>query len=300
MISRRLPGALALASALAALPTAALPADEALDPGLEQAGASDELEESLLQIGEATPMTRREPTLPALSVELDGHYGLVGTGPTTGTVDLRFSLFDWWELRTGLLPQPLGLLSRFRIGSVNAPLGAVLVEGGLSGLELGFIAEDDANNAAIRFYVDAGVGYQRALGDRFGVLANLRYRGRYSTVADDGEQLIAGDARLLWDLPGHVSLAGGIAAAYALTDVREPSVAFVEVGQPGLTHFLTRLDGHRESVTVPLSMSYGLSDNFDVDVFITPRVWPNLDAHLGAGLRLRFVDLFGLTGRSHL
>ena len=44
-----------------------------------------------------------------------------------------------------------------------------------------------------------------------------------------------------------------------------------------------------------MSLTYGLSDSFDVDVFITPRVYPQLDAILGAGLRLRFVDPFGLT-----
>ena len=256
-------------------------------------------EEGLLQIGEAVPMTRREPTLPALSFEIDGHYGLVGTGPTTGTVDLRMSLFDWWELRTGVMPQAAGVISRFRIGSVHDPLGAFLVEAGLAGVELalldlGGLAEDDEDNAAVRFYLEAGLGYQAALGDRFGVSANLRYRGRLSTIDDDGEHIFAGDARVSWDLPGHVTLGGGVAAAYALGEVREPSVAFVEVGQPGISHFLVRIDEHGQSLTFPLSMSYGLSDSFDVDVFVTPRVYPQLDAILGAGLRLRFIDPFDL------
>jgi hypothetical protein len=287
-MSRAVIGLLCPLALLATLGTSPALAEESAETTTEE-----ETDASLLEIGEAVPMTRREPTLPALSFEVDGHYGLVGSGPTTGTADIRFSIFDWWELRTGILPQPLGVMSRFRLGSSQSALGAFLIEGGLSGVELGFIAEDDENNADVRFYLDGGLGYQRAIGERFGVVANVRYRGRLTTE-DDQEHLLGADARVLWDLPGHVSLSGGIAGAYALTNVREPSVAFVEIGQPGMSHFLVRIDQHHESVTLPISMTYGLSDSFDVDVFLTPRVYPQLDAHLGAGLRLRFIDPFEL------
>ena len=39
-------------------------------------------------------------------------------------------------------------------------------------------------------------------------------------------------------------------------------------------------------------MTYGRVDTFDVDLFVTPRIWPEFDVLFGAGLRMR-IDLAG-------
>ncbi|MFH1811598.1 MAG: hypothetical protein ABIJ09_22855 [Pseudomonadota bacterium] len=54
---------------------------------------------------------------------------------------------------------------------------------------------------------------------------------------------------------------------------------------------LTREPGILDGVTLPMSLTYGLVDTFDVDVFATPRVYPQLDVLFGAGIRLRMFDL---------
>ncbi len=75
------------------------------------------------------------------------------------------------------------------------------------------------------------------------------------------------------------------------TPVRELTVNFVEVDRPGMSHFLLRNDGYSRSVTIPLALTYGRVDTFDVDLFVTTRVWPSIDVIFGAGLRWR-VQLF--------
>jgi hypothetical protein len=58
-----------------------------------------------------------------------------------------------------------------------------------------------------------------------------------------------------------------------------------------MSHLLARDEGSFWSVTIPVTMTYGRIENFDVDLFCTPRVLPELGILLGAGIRLR-IDPF--------
>ena len=56
---------------------------------------------------------------------------------------------------------------------------------------------------------------------------------------------------------------------------------------------MARDDGGEQSLTIPLTLTYGRVDSFDVDLFCTPRVYPELGILFGAGVRVRIEDLFG-------
>ena len=75
--------------------------------------------------------------------------------------------------------------------------------------------------------------------------------------------------------------------------MRELSVTFVELDGPGMSHLLARDEGGEQSVTIPLTMTYGRVDSFDVDLFCTPRVWPEAGILFGAGVRLRLDPFTG-------
>lgn len=290
-------------------------ADNADGAVKETNGATNILAE-IFRVGDPIPLTRREPTVSQFTFEVDLHYGLVGSGPTRFTNDVRFGLFDWWELRTAFLPYPTSLISRFRIGSQQGLLGALLLDGGLANFDAGLRIEqglDQNLDVGMRFHFEIGIAYAKAFGRVFSVYTMARYRYRYSQLDDEGSitlfnyslpiptnrfTLQAGEtdeqnaasieAHLTYDLLPMLALSGGVGYAEVIgTPVRELSVNFTETGRPGMSHFLLRNDGWSRSLTIPMAITYGLVDTFDVDVFLTPRLWPELGVLFGAGLRWR-------------
>jgi hypothetical protein len=291
-------------------------------PTLDETGDSTESEDStnmisqLFRFGDPIPLTLREPTVSQFTLEVDLHYGLVGSGPTRFTNDVRFGLFDWWELRTSFTPYPSSLISRFRIGSQQGALGAFLIDGGLASIDAGLRLEqglDQKLDIGARFHFEVGIAYAKSFAKRFSFYTMARYRYRYSQLDDEGsvdvgnfslpiptnrrifeagktdEQNAASvEAHLAYDVLPNLGVSGGIGYAEVIgTPVRELSVNFVAVDRPGMSHFLLRNDGWSRSLTFPMAVTYGFVDTFDVDVFFTPRIWPQLDVIFGAGLRWR-------------
>lgn len=241
-------------------------------------------------VGDPVPLTQREPLLPQLGVEVGLRYGLVGSGPTRFVNDIRFGAFDWLELRTSLAPYPSSLMARVALGRQQGPFGALLVEGGLAHFDAGLRLIEDAGEpeVGIRMHWEGSVAYTRAFLDRFALYSAARYRYRQSFLSDDDQHAFALEGAVTYDLLPWVALTGGVAYAQAVgTPIREIAVNFVEVDRPGMSHFLVRDDGLSQSLTVPLALTYGRVESFDVDLFITPRVYPQLDVVFGAGVRWR-------------
>ena len=248
------------------------------------------------RVGDPTPLTRREPTLKALQFEADARYGLVGTGPTRFVNDLRLGITDWFEVRTSLMPWPTSLMGRLRLGEHNGLLGAFLLDAGLSGFDAGIrlSPQEGEVDAGIRFYFEGGLSYSRAVSERFAVYVSTHARYRLSMLADDDQFAVAADAHVVYDLLPAIALSVGVGYAEVIgTKVQELAVNFAEVGRPGMSHFLLRNDGWSRSVTLPMALTYGRVESFDVDLFVTPRVWPTVDVIFGAGLRWRIqlIDL---------
>lgn len=242
------------------------------------------------------PLTQREPTLKAGTFMGGVRYGLVGTGPTRFINDLRYAFSDQLELRTSLGPWPAALMLRGRLGSQHGDLGALVVEGGLAWFDAGVRLQEDTGEASVgvRFHLEGSVGWTRALSDRLALSAYAHYRERISFLDDDGQRAAAIDAHATWDLLPNIAVAGGLGFATTLgTPVREVVVNFVETEQPGISHLLARDDGYEQSLTVPLSLTYGRVDSFDVDIFATPRIYPEFGLVFGAGVRFRIDELFG-------
>lgn len=243
------------------------------------------------RVGDPIPLTRREPTLPALGFMLGLRYGLVGSAPTRFVDDIRFGITDTVELRTALLPYPSSLMVRARFGSQQAESGALVVDAGLAHWDAGLRIVPDTGEPKVgtRFHFEGGLGYIRALGDRAAFRAQAHYRYRLSFLDDDDQHAAAVDAHVTYDLLESLAVSAGLGVASTLgTPVRELSILFVETDAPGMSHLLARDDGVEQSVTIPLSMTYGRVENFDVDLFCTTRVWPEVAVVFGAGLRLRF------------
>ena len=241
------------------------------------------------RIGDPTPLTRREPTLPAHAFMLGLRYGLVGTGPTRLVTDVRFGVTEAFELRTALLPYPSSLMLRARFGSQQDG-GAWLVDAGLAHWDAGLRIVPDTGEAkvGVRFHLEGGVGYAIALGERTSLTAQGHYRYRLSLLRDDDQHAVAVDAHFSYDLIDVLAVAAGLGVASTIgTEVRELSVSFVETDGPGMSHLLARDEGGDQSVTIPVSLTYGRVENFDVDLFCTPRVWPVPGIVFGAGVRLR-------------
>jgi len=244
--------------------------------------------------GDPIPVSRREPTLSQLGLEADIHYGLVGVGPTQLTNDLRFGIFDWWELRTSFAPYPSSLMTRFKLGSQQGQLGALVLDAGLAHFDAGFriIPEENEPPVGLRAHLEVGLAYSRAFGQRFSMFSAARWRHRVSALNEDEQSVAALEGHLTWDVMPNLSLSGGIGYSWLLYgEVRELSVNFVEAGRPGLSHFLIRGDDVTESLTIPMSLTYGMVDTFDVDVFAVPRVFPQVDVLFGAGVRVRLIDV---------
>lgn len=265
-------------------PTATEPA-AAQDPQPEASTTSDR------RLGDPIPLTRREPTLPALGLGVGVRYGLVGTGPTRFVDDIRFGVTDWLELRTALLPYPSSLMARVKLGQHMGPNGAFLLEGGLAHFDAGLRLVPDTKEAQVgmRFHFEAQLGYSRALPGDLSLFAAARYRYRLSLLPEDDQHVAAVEGVVSYDLLPWLSLSGGLGYAHAFGPVRERVVELVETARPGMSHFLIRDDGETQSLTVPLAMTYARTESFDVDLFCTPRVWPKLDVVFGAGIRWRLL-----------
>jgi hypothetical protein len=251
------------------------------------------------RVGDATPLSRRSPLPKQFTIEADLHYGLVGTGPTRFTNDIRFGIFDWWEIRTTLTPYPAALMSRFMLGSQDGLLGAFLFEGGLAAWDAGLrlVTDETEPEVGVRFHFEAAVAYSRAIGERLSVWGEARVRYRYSMLSEDEQNAVAGTIQLTYDLIKNLSVTGGLGYAEVIgSPVRELSINFTETDRPGMAHFLLRNDGWSRSVTVPLAITYGRIDSFDVDVFVTPRVYPQFDILFGAGIRWRINPVDVVTG----
>jgi hypothetical protein len=277
------PAALAAPATVPPPPAPSPPYDED-DDDLAVRGTSER------QVGDPVPLTQREPLLPQLGVEVSLRYGLVGSGPTRFVNDIRFGVFDWLEVRTALGPYPSSLMGRLSLGRQQGPFGALLVEGGLAHFDAGLRLAPDAGEAevGIRLHWEASVAYTKAFAERFNVYSAARYRARQSFLADDNQYAFAVEGALTYDLLPWIALTGGVGYAQVIgTPVREIAVNFVEVDRPGMGHFLVRDDGVGQSLTVPLALTYGRVESFDVDLFITPRIWPQFDVIFGAGVRWR-------------
>jgi hypothetical protein len=223
-------------------------------------------------------------------------YGLVGTGPTRFINDLRYAFTDQLELRTSLGPWPAALMLRGRLGSQQADLGALVLEGGLAWFDAGVRLQEDTGEPSVgaRFHLEGSVGWSKAMSDRLALSAFAHYRERISFLDDDGQRTAAIDAHATYDVLPNIAVAAGLGFATTLgTPVREVVVNFVETEQPGISHLLARDDGYEQSLTIPLSLTYGRVDSFDVDIFATPRVYPEFGLVFGAGVRFRIEHLFG-------
>ncbi|MFH1812194.1 MAG: hypothetical protein ABIJ09_25885 [Pseudomonadota bacterium] len=244
--------------------------------------------------GEPVPLSWREPVLDRFTLELDAHLGLVGSGPTQLTNDLRFGLFDWWELRTSFAPYPAGLMSTFKLGSTASPWGAVALGLGLAYADVGLriFPEEDELPVGLRFHTECSLSYSRRIGPTVALFAAARWRHRLSTLTHDDQGVIGLNTDVTWDVMKNFSLTAGVGVGGLFYgEMRENTINVVEAGRPGLSHFLIRLDGIQTGLTLPVSMTYSLVDSFDVDVFATPRLAPQLDVLLGAGIRLRVLDV---------
>lgn len=271
-------------------PEAAAEAPPAPAPPAAAPTAATEGARTGRRVGDPLPLTRREPTLDALQFMVGARYGLVGTGPTRFVDDVRFGVTEWLELRTALVPYPSSLMVRARIGAQQSALGAFLLDAGLAHWDAGLRVVPDTGeaNVGMRFHLEGGVGYARALGERFAVHGQAHYRYRLSLLPNDDQHAVAADAHLSYDLLDALAVSAGLGVATTIGGpVRELSVAFVETDGPGMSHLLARDEGGDQSVTIPLTMTYGRVESFDVDLFCTPRVWPEPGVVFGAGVRLR-------------
>ena len=271
----------------AATPAPPPPAAKPVDPANASAAT---VTTTGRRLGDAVPLTRREPMLQQFHWEFGARYGLVGNGPTRFVDDIRFGVTDWLELRTSLLPYPSSLMARVQFGKQQSDTGAFLMDGGLAHFDAGLRLTPDSGETqvGVRLHYEGGISYAKALGERLSVFAEGRYRYRSSFLANDDQQAIAVDAHVSYDILD--ALAISVGAGFATTlggPVRELSVNFVETNQAGISHLLARDDGDQQSVTIPLSLTYGRVENFDVDLFCTPKVYPTPGVLFGAGIRLR-------------
>ena len=263
---------------------AVIPADKELPDGL----------------GVAIPLSRREPTLSPFQLEGGFRYGLVGTGPTRFVDDLRFSWAEGVELRTSFSPYPSSLMLRLQAGKSASDFGAWVIDAGIANWDAGWRLVVDTGEAEVgaRVHWEVVLAWQKVLTDKLSWFNASHLRYRMSGLSDDDQNAVAFESVLTYDLMSSFSVSGGLGYARTLgTPVREVAISFVETGRPGITHFLVRDDvlnedlpeaDARQSVTIPLALTYGTTESFDVDLFCTPRIFPKFDIVFGAGLRIRY------------
>ena len=278
-----------------------LPPPPAKTPAADPAGADPVAAEAPAEapagrrLGDPMPLTRREPTLQQNTLMAGARYGLVGNGPTRFVDDVRYGITDTIELRTSLLPWPTSLMARLRLGSVHDGLGAFVLDGGLSYLDAGVRLVQDTGepSVGVRLHFEGVVSWQKAIVDRLAIFASGHVRTRNSFLPDDDQYAAAASAHIIGDLLDNLAVSGGVGFASTIgTPVREVVVNFTETDRPGISHLLARDDGGQQSLTIPLTLTYGRVDSFDVDLFCTPRVYPEFGILFGAGVRLRIDDLF--------
>ncbi len=279
------------------VPADSAPADTVTETAIDPANSAPATTPAALadssapRIGDPVAYTRREPMTRPLAFAFGLRYGLVGSGPTRFVDDIRFGVFEWLELRTALLPYPSSLMVRGAIGTQQGDYGVLLLDGGLAHFDAGFRLVPDTGEAkvGIRFHFEGGVAYAKSFGQRLSVYSQVHYRYRLSpTLPNDDQHALAADAHLFYDLTNALAVGIGLGGAAAIiTPVREIGINFVETDQPGMSHLIARDEGKSWSLTVPLSMTYGRVENFDVDLFCTPRVFPEFGILFGAGVRLR-------------
>lgn len=241
-----------------------------------------------LTFGDPTPLSRRPVILPAMSFEGSFRYGLVGDGPTRFVNDLRFAPLDWLELRSSLGPYPESLMLRMGFGNLDQ-LGFVSVDGGLYKIDLGFRLNPDEAEAVkgvVVVNLGAGLGYDHSLGQRARLHSLLRYQQRHSNIDGWDQGAVLGS---LWgdlDLTNFLGLTLGL--SYARVVMGESKDFILNFSEPGRGGFSTLLDWeHGEALSSSIGMTYARTERFDVDIFTTQRLWPELGVLFGAGLRIR-------------
>lgn len=266
--------------------------NEAKSNGDELSTASEDAANNAaaLRIGEPTPLTQREPLLKAGGVEVNIRYGLVGTGPTRFLNDIRYGVTDWLELRTSFAPLPSSIQGRFKLGMQKSENGALILDAGIAHFDTGLRVVPDSGEAQVglRVHTELGLSYAKTLAPTWSAYASARLRSRFSGLENDEQQAIAVDGSLSYDIQPSLAVTFGLGYAQTLgTPVRELSINFLEIDRAGITHLLARDDGVVQSVTIPIALTYGRVENFDVDLFCTPRVYPEFGIVFGAGVRLR-------------
>lgn len=283
----------------AALEQEGEPAGE-VEAALGTRPTNDELQEPAASLGKPRALSQREPTLAPFQLEGGLRYGLVGTGPTRFVDDLRFAWAEGVELRTSFTPYPSSLMLRLQAGKSAGDFGAWIMDAGIANWDAGWRLVVDTGEATVgaRFHWELVLAWQRAMSDRMSWFTAAHLRYRMSGLPDDEQRAVAFESLLTYDLMSTFSVSAGVGYARTLgTPVREVAVSFVETGRPGVTHFLVRDDAldedlsparARQSLTLPLALTYGSTESFDVDLFCTPRVFPKFDIVFGAGVRIRY------------
>lgn len=264
------------------------------------AGAAEMGEAVGVTLGVAQPLSQREPTLGRMQLEGGFRYGLVGTGPTRFVNDLRFAWAEGIELRTSFAPYPSSLMLRLQAGKSADDFGAWVIDAGVANWDAGWRLVVDTGEATVgaRVHWELVLAWQRVLTERMSWFSAVHFRYRMSGLSDDEQTAVAVESMVTYDLMPAFAVSAGLGYARTIeTPVREVAVSFVETGRPGFTHFLVRDDALnedlsadlvRQSVTVPLALTYGTTESFDVDLFCTPRIFPKFDIVFGAGLRIRY------------
>ncbi|MFH1810328.1 MAG: hypothetical protein ABIJ09_16400 [Pseudomonadota bacterium] len=242
----------------------------------------------VLTIGQPTPLARRPVTLPALSAEFSFRYGLVGNGPTRFVNDIRFAPLDWLELRTSLGPIPESLMVRVALGDLDR-LGVFSVDGGLYKLDLGFRldpTEAESVRGVVALNLETGIAYDHAVTSRGRVHVSGRAQQRWSNIDGWDQTTVMG---ALWgdvDLTHYLGLSVGAGYGQVVAgQTRDFTINFSELGRSGFSTLLDH-DNDRAACT-SVGMTYARTESFDVDLFATLRVWPEVGTLFGAGLRWR-------------
>ncbi len=253
----------------------------------ENEDGSEELS-TLFAFDAPIALSAREPTNTQFTFEVDAHMGLIGDGPLRLSTELRFSIFDWWELRTAFNPLPSSLISRFRLGSVRG-VGAFVLEGGVELFDPGLTLLDTGEStAALRFDFEGGLTYTKMLRDDWAIHSGAHYRQRLSRLAGDNLRALGLDASATKSFDEHIAVTFGLAHAELLgTTLPRRSLDFLQIGRPWMTYYALKEDGLSRGTSISAALTYSLIKNFDVDIFLTSRVHPTFNILMGAGIRWR-------------
>ncbi len=249
----------------------------------------DEDESQLFEFDEPIPLAERRPNLGQKQLGVDIHYGLVGSGPTRLINDVHYGLFDWWTIRTSFTLLPLSLINRFQIGELEEASGVWLIEAGLESYDGGSTNPDLEEPIGWKLGLEGSVGHARKIGENKQLYTMLHYRELLTQFSQDKQRVFGFDASVMFSLNKALGATVGLSFVEVLgTDFVQRTIDFVEIGRPGFSYYMVRDEGLARSLSLPMSLTYGLLNTFDVDVFVTPRVFPRLDIVFGAGFKWRF------------